>query len=287
MKKELLVLSLLFSQVSFADMCKENKSRYDRNISPTQCATAGVGAGVAVGSGIFAAKKYGAAKDLINENRQTLFSRTGEARVMDIRDGNRVLSSVTDGDRVRIHYQLSDEANRTHHIQTMESNASSARSSASYHQMRALTATKTETTRIGDTTTTRTVPDHAARARSAILAIQYTNDAAEYDRRAMDARNGGKVPVYDFEKVFDEDTGTRNATTDYVREKYNSGSKITKVTRLPVEQFQKYKSIMMKGHAGVAGVVIGTSFAIEEMISGMVAEEIENSETINLEMSDY
>lgn len=182
----------------------------------------------------------------------------------------------TEGDRITIIYNLSEAENRQHHISIMESNASSARTTAALYASQALSATKTEYTydSEGKMTGSHQVPDYAARASYALMSANALSEANDYDNKARDARAGGPVPTYDLDKVVDSKTGTSNQSKSFVQERIQRGGKILTVDRLPVEKFTAMKGILLKARGGIFGAVVGAGAAVEEIVAGKAAQKI-------------
>lgn len=281
MRKTLLTIgmtTLLTSASVFAANCSSDRNAYSSGLSPHECATVATGIAGATASGIYSARKYSQAKVFEASNTQSLFSSTGEAAVMDVNRGQTYVGQITDGDKVSFTYELSETQNRQHHINLMESNADSARSSAAHHRYMAISATKTVTEKVGDSTVTTVEADHSARMMHASMALSKDQAAIDYDRKAMDARNGGQVPTYTLDKVVNAETGTKNLSQDFINERNANQSKIKSIKRLPALQFAGLKKMVLKARGGLVGVGVGLVFAGEEMISGAVAAELEEND---------
>lgn len=271
MKNLIILTSLLVSTSAYA-IC-DRASSYGRGFSPNECATTAAGTIGAVGAGIYSAKKFGAAD--LHETKNTSLLFKSEPRIVSLSELSKNLLSVEDGDKITVSYQLSEVENRQYHIELMESNASSARASAAMHTTLSLTATRTETTTIGKTTTTRVVPDYAARAMHAALAITEMNNAREFDNKAEDARRGGPVPTYDFHEVIDKKVQNRQNVDGFVQERYAHESKITRVQRLPFAEYKIVKSLSLKAKLGLAAAVGAGAFAVEEIMAGKAARALD------------
>ncbi len=281
------LMGVLSTSSVYADTCEPTDSRWDSSMTPHECATVATGLASATGSGIYSAKKYSEAKLYEEKHTKLVFDDAGKRAVMNSMDGQRLVNQMTDGGKIVFIYELNEIQNREYHINLMESNADSARSSASHARMMSLTAMKTVTTSNGKTTTTTVVPDYAARAMYAMQAASYDQQAIDYDRKAEAARRGGAVPMYSHEKIIDADSGTKNLAQDFIDERAKNTSKITKITRLPVNHFKALKGIINKGRAGLVGLGAGLLFAGEEFMSGVVAEELEENDIpFEIDLSD-
>jgi phosphopantetheine adenylyltransferase len=278
--KMLLMISSLVTSSAFAeDYC----SRYNMTWNGTKCITVGAGLVSATASGIYSAKKYSRANSIEKEFSLRAYEHSTAYPGDDLSSVNRSSSSFTDGDRITITYNLSEAENRQYHIELMEQRASTSRSLAISYGAQALSATKTEfdTTYNSDgtsSTTSRTVPDYAARATYAAMALREEANSREYTRKAQDARSGGQVPTYDLEKIVDSDKGTARQASDFNKERLDRGGKILKIDRLPVEKFRMFKSAVNRARGGLVGVAVGAGLAVEEAIEGAAAKRIDQSE---------
>ncbi len=283
----MVLLSAVGASSALADTCEPTDRYYDRSMTPHECATVATGLVTSAGSGIYSAKKYKEASLYEEKHTKLVFDDAGKRAVMDSLDGQRLVSQMTDGGKIVFTYELSDIQNREYHINLMESNAASARSSAATSRILAVTATKTVTRKIGNSTTVSVEPDYAMRAFHAARAIQLDQEAIEYDRKAADARAGGRVPMYSHEKVIDADSGTKNLAQDFIDERAHNESKITRLTRLPANHFKALKGIVRRARGGLVGVGAGLLLAGEEFISGSIAEELEESDIpFKIDLSD-
>ncbi|HEX4925362.1 MAG TPA: hypothetical protein VFV50_14805, partial [Bdellovibrionales bacterium] len=240
-------------------------------LSSDQCKTVGAGAAVSTGSGIYSMKKYSQANSIEQQYTVRLYTMTADDRI-----GPPIAaaaSSIADGDKVTIGYQLNEAENRAYHIDLMEQKASSARSSASYHQVQAMTAMKTDYNDKGEVVGQS--PDWSARAMHAASAASEEAAARKYDSLAQAARNGGKVPIYDFDEVIESTRGNASETASFVNKHIATGGKITAIAKLPAEKFALVKSAIKRGRAGLAGVAAGAAVAVEEVVEGAVARKIE------------
>jgi hypothetical protein len=271
--KLLLSLSLLIGANSFAEnICSNND----------KCKTAGIGVGVATGSGIYSAMKYSKSDSIEKQFTVKLFSHGEDQMRMEV-----AVRRMADGDKITILHQLSEADNRQYHIDLMESEASSARSRAATYGALALTATKTVTEPgPNNTTIFRTEPDYAARTSYALMATHALAEASDYSAKANDARHGGHVPTYTLEHVVGEKAGTQSLAGSFIEEKVARGGKIMTVSLLPRDKFILVKSAINKGRIGLAGVALGVAFAAEEMMNGYVADKI-NSVDSDVQISDY
>jgi hypothetical protein len=271
-----LMSSLMTSMVLAQDKaCSQGSETWDKS----RCATTGAGLAVGVAAGIYAMKKYSAANSIEKEYTVRVFSET-QFSASDANAIARTTQTFTNGDRITIAHQLSESANRQYHIHLMEERAANARSSAAFHGAQALTATRQvaeQTQNLDGTTSTtyHTEPDYTARAMHAQIATSALAEASNYQRQADLARRGEPVPMYTFEEVIKEKTGTAGLATDFIKQKLTAGGKILTIDRLPVEKFALVRSAVNKGRAGVAGVVLGAGLAAEEAIDGAVARKIQ------------
>jgi phosphopantetheine adenylyltransferase len=280
---KLKVLVMISSLVTTSVFAEDYCSRYHMTWNGTKCITVGAGLGSATVSGIYSAKKYSRANSIEKEFTLRAYEHSAAYPGDDLSSVNRSSSSFTDGDRITITYNLSEIENRQYHIDLMEQRASTSRSLAISYGAQALTATKTEYDTVynsdGSTTSkSRTVPDYAARASYAAMALREEANAREYIQKAHDARNGGPVPTYDLEKVVDSDKGTARQASDFNKERLDRGGKILKIDRLPVEKFRMFKSAVNKARGGLVGVAVGAGLAAEEAIEGAAARRIDQSE---------
>jgi hypothetical protein len=264
----------LFYSTAFAELCGEKNALFAPNTpDQEQCTTIAAGAGAATASGIYAAKKYSTGHSIEERYTEKLFNisnGSGEnARLVE-----KSMNGLTNGDRVTITYNLSEADNREYHIDLMREKASSSRTAAATYGALALTATKTvSTTDSSGKTSYRTEPDYVARTSYALMATNSLADAANFDRKAMDARHGGPVPMYDIDKIVKVKSGTLQVATQFTTEKITNGGKILKVDRLPVEHFNSMKSAIWKARGGVVGAAVGVGFVAEEAVSGMAADQ--------------
>ncbi len=277
------IMGALSTSSVYADTCEPTDSRWDSSMTPHECATVATGVASATGSGIYSAKKYSEARIYEEKYTKTVFQ-TDKPGVMDPKDGQRYVRQMTNGGKIVFKYELNEQANRRHHIEVMERNASAARANAASADVRAMTAMKNV---YRDGKVVGRVPDYAARAMAASRAASLRLKAAEFDRRADNARAGGKVPTYTFDKTITAETGTRNLAQDFIDERARNTSKIKLITRLPVQNFTALKGIINKGRAGLVGLGAGLLFAGEEFMSGMVAEELEENDIpFEIDLSD-
>jgi hypothetical protein len=254
------------------EVCEEKKSN-------TQIGTS-VASGVAsAGSGINAILKYSAGGRIDDKYTETPFSSEKNKSNINTRSVLQTTENFTDGDRVVIHYNLSEQKNRQHHIDLMESNASGLHAQSASHLISAATATKAEyrTNAEGKREYVGQVPDHAMRAYHAIQAVNTKNQAHEYERKADDARRGGPVPIYDFETEIRDKTGTKAKTQGIISAEFEDGGKVFKVTRLPRQHFEAMKSLYKKGHFAFAGAAAAAVIGVNEYVNGTVANSLDST----------
>ncbi|MNL17072.1 hypothetical protein D3C87_1381450 [compost metagenome] len=249
------VVSNLLASTSFA-----REENVERTVK------AGAGVATAVGSGIYAAKKFVEASKIKSVGTENLYSHSLSNSPVSQSKVQKALQNLTNGDRITIRYNLSLNENREYHINRMEELASSERSSATSHGIQAATATRQVTHGTGPNAITVTEPDISARALHAQLAVQAMLDAAEYDRKADDARRGGAVPIYEHEKVIDAKRGTSVNTSEFIAREMDRGGKILSVDRLPVEKVNLARSAMRRGAGGVVGVAVGVGYAAKVLV---------------------
>jgi hypothetical protein len=283
LRKGLLPAVLLFSSIAGASDEYCSDSRW-ASLNPEQCMVAGAGALVTTAGGIKAGMKFYKADALEDKHTARLFT-PSEVRVRDLGE-IRNLSQITDGDKITINYELSEQANRVYHIELMESNASSADSRARYHTIQSMTAMKNQTIGTGKNATTIQVPDTAARLMHASMAVTASNQADDYRRQAAAARAGGPVPTYDFDKVVDDSTESRRLTEAFLDEQRSQGSKVRYINRLPKKFHNMVKKATAKawGFTGVAA--IGAAVTIEEIVAGKIAEMVRNADMEGVDLND-
>lgn len=265
-----------------------------RQLNGGRCITAGAGAAVATGSGIYSARSYSNAREIERQGTIAAFSTRRPEDQTDARQIRRTTQTFTDGDRITMQYQLNEAENRAYHIDLMESNASSARSSALMYRTMAAQArtgryeTRTEfeteyytdhegklqSRQVSKQVQVWVPPDYARALVLDTLAADQDRLAADYAGKASAARHGGPVPTYTLDKVFDAETGTARTTGDFVDSHIAGGGKILKIDRLPVEKFRAFRAAVRGGRAGIVGVALGAGVAVEEAVSGLIAEKI-------------
>ena len=249
------------------------------------CLTAAGSAAGATAVTIRTVNRYRQARDFDRANTRALLQSTEGAAAEQVRTSS-IVSEVADGDRVQIQWRLSDAANRNHHIQTMDSNASSAESNAHTYRLAAAAAliprdvTKTDSYtdsngQLQTRTYTVTEVDHAGYVRNMAMAAMEDSNAAEYRRAAADARRGGAVPIYRFDATVNEAQGNRIRAESLISEKLREGGRIFSVTRLPAAQFQHLRSLVRSARFGVVGAVGLGALAIEEALLGKVGQGLQ------------
>ena len=291
MKKSLFLGLIAISSFNVqADICTGDKiiSPYmsiyyedsERALTPEQCATVATGSSIAIASGINLAKIYRQAKkakELEEKYTKTLFSQ--EPGMLSSEKGQKIIQEVVDGDKVTISYQLSEARNRLYHIELMESKEVAARKQAEIYRKDASSLLKMNANR-------EAVPDEEGRKRYALLAMEEEEKANNYKKEATAAKgsSSAKIPTYTVSKVIDDIDGTYNQTQDFIDESIRQNNKITSIKRLPVKKHNFIKSISnfglleQKKFISALGIVAGAGFTMEEILSGEIAEVIDNND---------
>ncbi len=285
--------ALMISNLALPNLSRAQQSLVERAADGRANCLAGqadclITAGSAVGATavtIHTVRRYREARNFDQAHTRSLMQSVDGSAADQIRPSS-LVGEVADGDRVQVQWRLSDAANRQHHIQLMDSNASSAEGSAASYRMaaasslipRQVTRTESYTDHEGKTETrsyTVTEVDHAGYARNMALAALADSEAADYRARAMDARRGGPVPIYRFDETIGEAQGNRARAEALLNEKLRNGGRIYSVTRLPAQQFQQLRRLVRSARMGVAGAVGLGALAAEEAFLGRVGRGLE------------
>ncbi|MDG0816747.1 hypothetical protein [Bdellovibrio svalbardensis] len=265
-------LMTLMAQIPALAICDKNLER---------CGTVAAGVGVATGSGIYALSKFKAAKAFEKGNTEVVMDVIHNPQRLDNGRISRLASALTEGDRVKVVYRLSESANRDHHVASLESQAASEVSQAASYNAQAIDALvpkyETVTEVVNGNHVTRQVlrgPDLSSHLRYIDFAEQSEAEAKRLYARAADAKHGGKVPWYEFTKEVDEPAGTQNAVSDFLNKHAAEGGSVLKITRLEAGKLIQLKKMIWKARGGVAGVAAAGAFAAEEAVAGKVAESL-------------
>lgn len=252
----------------------------DKNLE--QCAIVGGSAVVATGSGIYALTKYRNAKNFDLANTQVIMDVIQKPQTLDSFRVNSLASQVSEGDRIKIAYRLSEANNRTHHVGVLESEAESALNEAADYRAQARQAlmprSETITEVVNGQTRTRVItrgPDFIESMRYDQLADDSMKEGKFLLREAALVKSGGgQVPWYDFDKEIADAAGTRNTMSEFLNKHSAEGGTVLKVTRLEAQKLSQLKKIIWKARGGVAGTVAMGAFAAEEAIAGVVSKSL-------------
>jgi hypothetical protein len=279
----LFVFTFPFCGAHGEEYCGEGESQYNNGIDSSRCITAGAAAFVAGGAGVYAAKRYGASRSIENTNTVSVFD---SPHISDQKNGSVLLpaaNKIGEGDKVTFSYQLSEEDNRQHHIDLKEAEARSAEASARSYDLQSQTAMKwvQEYDEKGRVISQWQEPDHVARLTYATMAYSSEKDAERFWREADDARDGGLVPTYDFEKVVASKSGTQREVGEFIGKHLRSKGSIQRITSLPAKHFEAATAQLKKGHWGVGGAVLALGVLAEELTLGAGAELLRDSRLFN------
>lgn len=277
----LVLVSVLAAQANAQSSYSSRRDRdqgvcgnHSRDWNTGNCITTGAAAAGATAGGVYAAKKYGDANSIEKQFEKRLLT-SPEGASQNSNDVGRVFDVVTEGDRVKMSYQLNEKENREYHIRLMDSSASSAESSAKSNEMTAMTAMKANYEMVNGKMEYRGMePDYVARSIATSQAISDHARAAEYREKAAAARAGGPVPTYTLDKSVEGDTGTRVLARDFATKSVEKGGRILTVDRLPAEHFKAFKAARGVGTGVAVGAGLAAAFAAEEAFAGMAGDAL-------------
>jgi hypothetical protein len=251
----------------------------------TACKASAVAAAASAGGGIYSLLKYRQIKLFDKANEKVLVDFTSHPQAIPADRVSMQLQPVHDGDRVQIHYRLSEAENRTYHINLMESNASSADSSSVSYRTMAMQAMQTTTHqdpiydsdgKITGYNTRIEGPNYALAASYNSQADQAIREAADYRAKATQARNGGAVPWYPFEETVSSKAGTQAEAASFINSNRTKGGTILNIEDLSAEQFRQEKSMVWKARGGLGVVAVGAAIAVEEALLGKVTQTLQS-----------
>lgn len=266
--------------------------------SPEKIGTVSSGTAATGFAGYKSFSNFQAAKNIVEKNTQIIINTGENAKFFSTTEVDAKTATITNGDDVKIQYHLSEKANRQWWVDDYRSGASSARSSASYHQTMSLTATKAHYINVSDGKggTRRQYagqrPDYSARAYHALQASSESERAIRLDRRADEIAAGAPVEWKKFTKEFSKEATTKTAVKNAMNDiMTKNGGKVYSLTRLPKLFANEARKRGVVGWVFTGFAVLTGAGTVYEAVTGELAGTIESELTkgsfeLNFEEND-